>query len=155
MNSVIKDKCYPVSNYPNQVLETKERAFVLKEIIVQIQNLVDDDQTLTVCPEGALINFLTKRSNPVRYMENHFSTFRRQGEDAIIKEYEKHSPDFILLLHRPEFEYGIKYIGQGYGENFMSWIKQNYHEKYLAGAMPFGNKKDFGALLLQRNDLNE
>jgi len=153
MNKIINYKSYPISSFPNQLTDYEERADILIEMIYHINGLIKKDQTLAVCPEGSFVNFLTRHENPARFIETPYSNFLRQGEDVILDSYASNPPDFILLVHRAEFEYGVNYFGQGYARKFMAWIEQNYHEDYLVGVRPFNKENKFGVLLLQRNDL--
>ena len=110
--------------------------------------------TLAVLPEGALINFLTRRTNPTPFLCLTPSEIAAYGEKNILAAFARALPDYILLIHRDSREYGVKYFGlePGYGYDIMQWILANYSTVWLIGHEPLQTNR-FGIKLLKRNDL--
>jgi hypothetical protein len=88
--------------------------------------------TLAVLPEGAMVNYLSRRANPTRcpvWIPPELEAF---GQTNMINSFEQHRPDEIMLVQRPVTEYGLKYFGEQpeYGLALMQWIRQNYEVKF-------------------------
>jgi hypothetical protein len=109
-------------------------------------------QTLAVLPEGVLINYLSRRPNPTPYTTYMGVELEAFGEERMTESYERHPPDFILLVHRDTTEYGRQFFGRDYGEELGRWIMSHYRPVELLGNMPLQRTRQFGMLLLQRDE---
>jgi hypothetical protein len=107
--------------------------------------------TLAVLPEGIMVNYMTRRDNPTRYPVWDPPELRAFGQSNMVADFEAHSPDYIMLIHRDEAEYGMKYFGQQaeFGLDLMEWIQRNYEPALLIGAEPLRNAS-FGVKILRR-----
>jgi hypothetical protein len=94
--------------------------------------------TLAVMPEGLIVNYLARRANPTHYASLTPLEVAAYGEENMLKSYEAHSPDYIVLIHRDSSESGLGYFGQDprYGAAMMRWIKANYDPVWLYGSEP-------------------
>lgn len=93
--------------------------------------------TLAVLPEGAMLNYLTRRINPTPYAVFTFEVWAF-GEQTMLAAFQKNPPDYVVLIHESAAEYGHTYFGQqkDYGHNLMEWINQNYQPVWLVGGEP-------------------
>jgi len=105
--------------------------------------------TLAVLPEGVMLNYLTRRTNPTPYVVFAFEVWA-YGEQTMLAAYQKQPPDYIVLIHRDAAEYGFSYFGQqkGFGYDFMQWVNQNYQAVGLIGAEPLQTNA-FGIKILK------
>jgi hypothetical protein len=131
--------------------DTDQRGPAIATAIAWLNKNAPPDKTLAVVPEGAMLNYLTRRVNPTGYpvwMPPELEAF---GQANMINAFEQHSPDYILLLHRSTSEYHLKYFGQQseYGRELMQWIRQNYETVYQLGAVPLQTNA-FGLQILKR-----
>jgi hypothetical protein len=78
-----------------------------------------------VFPQGAMLNFLTKRINPLPYNTFMRAEVAKYGEEEILRSFMEHKPDYVVLsnqdlpLHydpREKYPYAIR-----------SWILANYY----------------------------
>jgi hypothetical protein len=153
MHKVISVKRFPVGQPPNQFLDFEYRAAALNEMLSIMETHIKEDETLAVWPEGAALNFLSRRPNHGRFVRLIYPCLVRHGEDKILTSYATHPLDFILLVHRNESEFGVGYFGQGYARNLMAWLQRNYIERHQVGGAPFNERNEFGMILFQRRDL--
>jgi hypothetical protein len=107
--------------------------------------------TLAVLPEGIMVNYLSRRTNPTRYLVWNPVELAMFGQSNMTDAFERNAPDYILLVHREGAEYGVKYFGQEteFGGAVMKWIRQNYQEVYLVGDEPLRTSA-FGISVLKR-----
>jgi hypothetical protein len=108
------------------------------------------DETLAVLPEGVMINYLARRTNPtghVNFMPPELLIF---GEDRILADFRRSPPDLIALSHKDTREYGVDFFGQGYGRNLYRWVASHYRPVALFGDPPLVPGSHFGIRLLER-----
>jgi hypothetical protein len=112
------------------------------------------EATLAVLPEGVMVNYLARRTNPAGYFIWNPVELSFFGQTNMAKAFQDHAPDFIMLIHRDTAEFGVKYFGQEarFGLDLMQWISQNYTPVCLIGNEPLRNVL-FGIKILRRNPL--
>lgn len=126
-----------------------ERTAALGATLREIEDLAPKDATLAVLPEGALVNFLTRRSNPTPYLalmpveEVAFAPAR------VAAAYRAAAPDFVLLVHKDTTEFGARSFGRDYARELGSFLAEAYEPVALLGAEPFTSAQ-FGMKLLRR-----
>jgi len=109
------------------------------------------DATLAVLPEGVMINYLSRRTNPGHYLLWNGNELAAFGQADMTADFENHPPDYIMLVHRDASEYGLKYFGQEekFGLELMRWIQKNYEMVKLIGSEPLVNSS-FGIKIMRR-----
>jgi hypothetical protein len=120
-----------------------------------LQALADkggSDNTLAVFPEGVMINYLARCSNPTPYI--FFTPFDVNlfGEEKILAAIQARPPDLVILVHKNTWEYGYPYFGKDYGQKLMAWILDSYEQVYRTGDQPFQPNSRFGIVLMRRKD---
>ena len=116
-----------------------------------LRSAMPADATLFVAPDGVMLNYWLRRSNPTRHIYfEPWSIAYAGGEATVLRELQAHAPDFIALVHRDAVEFGYGYFGDpGYGHEIMQWIRDSYTRRYRIGAEPLVDSR-FGILLLER-----
>ncbi len=116
-----------------------------------VEKNVPPKSTLAVLPEGAVVNYLTRRVNSSRYIVWIPPELAAFGQAAMTAEFRAHSPDYVMLIHRHTTEYHLKDFGKDprYGEEIMTWIRQNYEPVWQIGQEPFKTGL-FGIQILRR-----
>jgi hypothetical protein len=148
------DKTQPLGSPPDQLLVTRgkedPRTEPVKAALAWIETNLRPDQTLGVLPEGAMLNYLTRRRNPTPYLV-FMAEMDAFGEAAMLAAYRRTPPDFIALVHRDTDEYGEGWWGerQGFGRDVMAWVRAAYEPVHLIGAPPF-TTDEFGIQFLRR-----
>lgn len=107
-------------------------------------------ETLAALPEGAMFNYLARRSNSTPYLV-FMAEVSAFGEEKMFAAYRANPPDYILLVHRDSSQYGVRFFGwQGMGFEMMKWIEANYEPVFLVGSEPL-QTDDFGMKVLRRS----
>lgn len=93
-----------------------------------IDELVPQEATVVVLPEGVSLNYWTRRPSSVPYvslMPPELSIF---GEVQVLDVLRRQRPDFVVLLHKNMREYGVPQFGDSpeYGGRIMGWIREHY-----------------------------
>lgn len=107
--------------------------------------------TLAVLPEGVMINYLSRRTNPGHYLLWNGNELAAFGQSDMTADFENNPPDYIMLVQRSASEYGLKYFGQeeNFGLELMRWIQKHYEPVKLIGDEPLVNSS-FGIKILKR-----
>jgi len=115
------------------------------------RNLKPDD-TFVAMPEGLILNFLTRRPNPTRYLTFTYPEILAFGEDAMLDDLRRTAPDYILLVHRDSSEYGVDMWGRDprYGMRIMKWVDANYLPIGRFRDEPFVEPRSFGIKVMKR-----
>jgi hypothetical protein len=130
------------------------RAYCFQEAVSWIQANTSPSNTVAVLPEGVIINYLSRRTNPTPYALINPSEIQVHGDARMLDAYVKGSPDYIVLVHRDSSDWKVDYFGKetGYGHGLMRWVGTNYSTVWLLGNEPFQTNL-FGVKLLKKNDL--
>jgi len=109
------------------------------------------EATLAVLPEGVMVNFMTRRVNPTKYLIWNPAEIVGFGQSTMTATFCENPPDYVMLIHRDPSEYGVKFFGQEdrFGLKLMQWIAANYEPVCLIGNEPLRNSL-FGIKILKR-----
>jgi hypothetical protein len=112
-----------------------------KEALDVIGNLTSPGDGVVVIPEGAMINYLSRRRNPTPYLNFLPPEMSYYGESAMLGSMKATCPEFIVLVRRNIKEFGEADFGATprYGKQMMDWINQEYVTAKLIGDEPFEN----------------
>ena len=128
------------------------RGPAVKQLLDQIHHRLPPAATLSVLPEGVMVNYLARRPNPtpfVNFMPPELEIF---GKAQILAAFKRMRPDFMVLIHKDTTEYGVGYFGRdpNYGKGLMDWIKRHYTEVWRAFQEPLTDGR-FGIKMLKWN----
>jgi hypothetical protein len=123
----------------------------IAEALARLERLVPADASLLVLPEGASINYWLRRRNPSRYLLFLPTEIAAFGEDAMLRDLERHPPDFVVLAHRQSGEFGVGPFGKDprNGRELLAWVEAGYERVARVGPEPFG-RDGFGLVILRR-----
>ena len=122
---------------------------MLNQTISKIDDTLKPGKTLLVVPEGILINFLTRKKDPMRETELTPPAFDMWGEKALLQQFINAKPDYILYVNRDASEFGYSGFGEDYGQSIMKVITAKYKATWLVGLQP-DPVKNFTFILLKR-----
>jgi dolichyl-phosphate-mannose-protein mannosyltransferase len=127
------------------------RGIVVSRTLERIEALVPANATFLVLPEGVMLNYLTRRTNPTPYINFMPPEMLMFDESKILAAIRNHPPDFVLLTARSTGEYGVKSFGSepGFGKQIMDWVKLNYSLMEQIAADPEA-KHPFNIKILRR-----
>ena len=106
--------------------------------ILWMKTNMPPDATLAVLPEGTMINYLCRRVNSTGCLAWSPAELGTFGQTNLIARFEEHSPDYVMLLHRPSREFGLDYFGQQpeFGRELVQWVRKNYDLVFQVGDPP-------------------
>lgn len=111
----------------------------------------EPEATVAVLPEGVMLNYLSRRESPTRYINFMPPELSLYTSAAIIEAFEQSPPDYVLLVHKRTGLYGTPFFGRDYGRALYGWVRQNYQMVETFGGVPFAEKTRFGISMLVRN----
>jgi hypothetical protein len=150
-NYYLSARTEPVVAGQERVYATEFHGQVVNTMLAQMQR-VPPEATVAVMPEGVMLNYLMRRINPTPYTNLMPPEMIMFGEENILRAYQDHPPDYIILAHKSTSEYGVPFFGKDYGQRLFGWVIQNYHAQGPPiGNMPLQDEMRFGMILLQRN----
>lgn len=116
-----------------------------------LQEHMDEKQTLIVIPEGIMMNYQLRRSNPTRFINFMPPELSAFGEQNILRDIIADPPDYFAVVHKDTSEYGTGFFGSdpGYGKIILDWVKANYIRAGLFGSEPLVGSR-FGVLILKK-----
>jgi hypothetical protein len=100
-----------------------------------IQTNTPPNCTLAVLPDGAMLNYLSRRTNPTGYLRWNPTEATVFGQDNMNRAFTRARPDFIILIQLDTDEFGIKPFGQDprNGLELRQWIGAHYRAVYETG----------------------
>ncbi len=149
-----KDKTVPIGKGSDLILTYNTKESLAGEAVGQAVSWIEKNTpanaTVAALPEGAMINYLTRRRNPTPYIV-FMSEIYAFGEETMAAPYRATPPDYLLLVHRETGEYGLDFFGKkkGYGLEMLQWIDANYAPVKVIGAEPL-RTVDFGIKILKK-----
>ena len=109
-------------------MKTDPRGPVVQRTLSRLRTLMPVEATMMVLPEGVMLNYLSRRTNPTpftNFMPPEVAIF---GEAKMLAALKEHPPDFILIAPKDAAEYGVGSFGTdpNYGMQIMRWVYGNY-----------------------------
>lgn len=156
--SVYRDKTAPIGDGSDRLfaLNTDDSPAVpaMQSALAWINKNTPQNATLAVLPEGTMINYLSRRTNPTHYpiwVPPEVAAF---GQSNITTDFENNPPEYVMLIHRDASEYGFKNFGQDerFGGELMRWIQAHYTSEALIDKEPLVGSS-FGIKILKRNEV--
>ena len=126
-----------------------ERAAVLAAAATVLQGAAAPTDTVTVLPEGLLLDYVLRRRSASPYVDYMPSEVAHYGEPLLLEALRRSPPDWIVLVDKDTSNYGVRYFGQDYGVELMRWVSEAYEPWSLVGPPPFSGQ-GFGVALLRR-----
>ncbi len=129
------EKTYPVGNGPNRILTYPgpwaricPGGPCLQGLHLAILENIPEEASFIALPEGVIFNFFTKRPHPSRYINFMPTEFIIYGQDAILADFIKTSPDYVVTVPKDTREFNLGVFGQNpeYGVRIMDWVEANY-----------------------------
>ncbi len=131
--------------------KTNPAGAAIQSALAWLEKNAPPQATLAVLPEGAMVNYLSRRTNPTHYLVWDPAEMTAYGQGNMTADFENNRPDYVMLIHREEGEYGANYFGkeEKFGLELMRWIRKNYEPVCLIGSEPLQNTS-FGIKILKR-----
>ncbi len=129
---VVRISAYGYNRADVQLGEGADRLYVAEkgELVARAIDWLEantaPDSTLAVFPEGAMINYQSRRANSAPYFTILPPEVLMFGEATMLAAFQTHPPDFVAVVKRTTREYGFTAFGEGYAESIEDWIQQDY-----------------------------
>jgi hypothetical protein len=123
----------------------------VQSALAWMESNASPEATLAVLPEGVMVNYLSRRVNPAKYLIWNPAEIVGFGQSTMTATFCENPPDYVMLVHRDPSEYGVKFFGleERFGMTLMQWIEANYEPVCLIGNEPLRNSL-FGIKILKR-----
>jgi hypothetical protein len=127
------------------------RTGAVQALLKEIERSVPPAGTLAVLPEGVMLNYLSRRTNPSPYINFLPLVTAAYGETSILTSLRQRPPDYLILFHRDTTEFGAGLFGRdaSYGRSMLEWIESDYRPVFQTGQQPLVKPDQFGAILLK------
>ncbi len=116
----------------------------LVEWTVEYLRTTPAQATVCVLPEGGMINYLSRRTNPV---------IAAQGENEVVAQMRRTPPDYVVFISRDLSEHGVtRYGWPGEpGSVIVQWVRANYALAASQGGNPLNSSdaKGKGVVILR------
>jgi hypothetical protein len=127
------------------------RGELVNKTLEVFPEMIREGQTLAALPEGVMLNYLLRRTNPTPYTNFMPTEVILYGEARMVEAFRAYPPDWISLVHKDTSEFGFRFFGQDYGKALFAWILEAYEPVGVVGAMPLATDRH-GILLLKRKE---
>ena len=135
---------------------------IVRDTLSEIDQFLGPHETLTVIPEGIMLNYLSRRRSALPYLNLLPPEYIIYGEQAIIHALRTNPPDAILIVGKSMHEQDVQPFGhdEEYGKKTLQWIGEHYETHRILGADPLseeietGPKMPFGMHLLVHRSRN-
>ena len=142
----------PVGESSDQLISAPTRgAEFVDQAIRFLRAESDVDDQILVLPEGAMINYQTRRPSPVAYVNLCPPEITMYGEQNILKRLRNSPADYVVLVNKDVTEYGKVCFGApDYGPELMQWVNSNYVVECVFGNSFSDSKKPGVTVMKQR-----
>lgn len=119
----------------------------------RLAELLSPDSTFLVYPEGAMLNYWTRRDNPSRFLLYLPTELDAAGREAVLADVKSAAPDFVVMVQRGHSEFGVGPFGSDprNGRALVAWIRAHYEPIERLGPEPF-TRRGFGAEIWRRSE---
>jgi hypothetical protein len=122
------------------------RGIAVNRMLAELEKL-PPSATLATVPEGVMLNYLSRRTNPTRYTNLMPPEVVMFGQDRILQDFKQHPPDYIVIVRGSDpSSYGYKSFAADYGAQIFQWIMDNYQ------AIPIDTAPEYPLMLMKRKE---
>jgi hypothetical protein len=125
------------------------RGEIFAEALDYLEQHAKPGETLAALPEGAMLNYLTRKVTPTPFLQYTPPLIILFGEDEMLESLRNDPPHWIALIHRNDQDYGKPFFGRDYGSKLREWIARHYLQVKRCGAPPFRHS-GFGIVIMKR-----
>jgi hypothetical protein len=143
-NGLIAGKRLPIGRGADAFL-IDDRGTLAARLLQQIESHVKPGETLIVMPQGVMLNFLARRTNPTPYYLFDRTSRSLWGEAEITQRVQAARPDWVALIERTSLDV---FSTETYVE-LEPWVRQHYTEVWRSGK-PFRGRRGPAVMLLRR-----
>lgn len=128
------------------------RGEILQLTLNWIAQEIPPGKTLTVLPEGVMINYLTRHPSASPFLTFLPTDLAMFSEEELLASLMLAPPDYIVVVDRRTPSMGPSRFGIDYGQWISVWVHQHYLPAAVVGGIPFSTDA-FGVLILRRHEV--
>jgi len=107
------------------------KSVLVDKLVQWVDQNTSSADTIVIIPEGVMVNYLSRRVNPIGVLDFSPVAIAMNGEDKIIDLLNRHPPSYIILINRDMQEHGGRSWGVDFGRKIDQWIRVNYEQVSL------------------------
>ncbi len=96
-------------------------------------------ERFVVLPEGIMLNFLTGHKISGRHLTFMPAEMVTFGEKSMLGALTEDPPEYMVLVHKSNAEYGGIVLGQNYALEIVGWLKEHYQRVWISREKRPGN----------------
>ena len=121
-----EDARVPIPGTDGFLTASPARAAELAAMARRIREQTPDGSGLAVFPDGAVLNFLSGRENPLRHKLYVAGYLGSTDEGRIIEELRRDAPAAVAIVDRPDGQLPNRVFGVDYGVSVRAWLEERY-----------------------------
>jgi hypothetical protein len=155
--TLYSDKTMPVGSGADTILAFDPRFRPMDADVAAALRWVETNMppraTLAVLPQGAMLNYLSRHTNPCGYVAWNPPELAAFGQEKMTAAFIAHSPDYVIELFVNYGEYGETFFGQEkrFGLDAQQWIDAHYQLACPVIGHDWLKDGQFGVKILQKN----
>jgi hypothetical protein len=133
-------KVFPVASGGDTIIsyhpEVAPRALFFQITLDILNQEMKEGETLAALPTGTLLNYLTRKENPINSISYNPGTWKLLGEQRILTDLQTTPPTYVAIVYHDFLEFGTRFFGKDYGNAIYQWILRDYDSFKLIGKDP-------------------
>ena len=122
----LREKSAPIGEGSDRLMALPAVAQETAMVLGLLESSAPRGASLAVLPEGALLNYLTRRPSSIPYSTLMPAEMAVYGDRAVFETFCSRPPSQVLLAPRPGSLLGVGRFGADYGKALVNWIEANY-----------------------------
>ena len=133
-------KVFPVASGGDSVIsyhpEVAPRALFFQITLDVLNQEMKEGETLAAFPTGTLLNYLTRKENPIDSISFNPGTWKLLGEQRILTDLQTTPPTYVAIVYHDFLEFGTRFFGRDFGKDIYQWVLKDYDSIKLIGKDP-------------------
>jgi Dolichyl-phosphate-mannose-protein mannosyltransferase len=133
-------KVFPVVSGGDTIVsynpEITPRALFFQITLDILNKEMNEGETLAAFPTGTLLNYLSRKENPINSISYNPGTWKLLGEQRVLKDLQASPPTYIAIVYHDFLEFGYRFFGKDFGKDIYQWISEDYASFKLVGKDP-------------------
>lgn len=114
------------------------KALMIKYALEVMESEMKPGAPVLVWPDALMINYLSRRPDPLGgFILNPFTWVLYGGDAPLLEKLKAQPPPYIMLIDRNYYEFQMPWFGTDFGQDIHHWIRDRYIMFKQIGAAPF------------------
>lgn len=149
-------KVFPVGKGSDTIIaydpKITSRSKIFQIALDILEDKVQPREGFATFPTGTLLNYLSRRVNPLQSLGFNPVISTQIGEQTVLKSLRVHHPEYIVINFGDYRGFGSRYFGLDFGIEIYAWVQNNYVLFKQIGSDPVKDKS-FGIQIFKRKPL--